>query len=262
MEPRTQRQIIYGALFSAIFIVIIFYIVSRFVSFSGTCFDNKQNGNEEGIDCGGRCISCEEKNLKAPQILKTQFFKEKEGIYDVVSQIKNLNQNFAATSFDYKFIFYNQQGDDIFEKSGTSWFLPRENKYIIENGLRVNKNFDRVDFVIENLKWQAFNKNLPQFIFSNISFGAVPSPGVGFYQVSALVNSRSIQDFRDVTINAVLFDNQDNILSVNKTKIANFRSSETKSLLIKWFNPFSGTVTKVFLDGQTNIFDLNNLIVR
>ena len=55
MTWAAKRQLQYLSGFLAIILVIVLIIIAPYLRSDPTCFDGKQNGNEEGIDCGGSC---------------------------------------------------------------------------------------------------------------------------------------------------------------------------------------------------------------
>ena len=59
-----------------------------------SCFDSKQNQDEEGVDCGGKnCIPCANK-IAEPTILWSRFFVLKDGFVDGAALIENPNEFF------------------------------------------------------------------------------------------------------------------------------------------------------------------------
>ena len=50
-----KRHLLYLSGFLAIILVIVLTIIAPYLRSDPTCFDGKQNGNEEGVDCGRSC---------------------------------------------------------------------------------------------------------------------------------------------------------------------------------------------------------------
>ena len=97
MNSRLAKQIFYAAGYlSAFLTVFIIYLI--WFKPATTCFDNRRNQNETGIDCGGQCPACEIKTLILPEVSWLKYFPADNQII-VAAEIKNSNLNYAADFF-------------------------------------------------------------------------------------------------------------------------------------------------------------------
>src|SRR3989344_6654280 len=64
MSPRMAKRLFYGAIFAAFWIAMVIIINLGSSREVPTCFDGRQNQEEEKIDCGGPCTPCVLKDLK------------------------------------------------------------------------------------------------------------------------------------------------------------------------------------------------------
>ncbi len=134
---RAIKQIIYGALYLIVAGAIVYGLSSLNIFSAPSCFDNKQNQKEEGIDCGGPCVSCAIKSLQ-PFRSKIEIFGI-DGNTSAVITFANPNLDYGADSFSYVLNFYNQQKEKIFSLTKNSLIYPAEaQKIIIEPNLRVS----------------------------------------------------------------------------------------------------------------------------
>lgn len=134
---RLLKQLLYGTFFLAIIGGFAYGIYFLALRPTPSCFDNRQNGQEAGIDCGGpSCISCEEKNLKPLSLLPTVLFRTDRS-FSASAEVKNPNSIFGARLFDYEVFFYDASGNVLRSASGKSFIYPGESKYIIDAGARI-----------------------------------------------------------------------------------------------------------------------------
>jgi len=163
MDKRLFKQLIIALIFLMILAGLgtgIFFALRP----QPTCFDNKQNQGEEGVDCGGPCaLSCEVKTLSPLTLSKVYSFLYQNRI-DLVAQIFNPNENWGVKSFKYKFILYGDFGQ-IQEVGGSDFILPKESKLIVVPAIilnLVNNKINKIDFFFDdkNINWQKINPDL------------------------------------------------------------------------------------------------------
>jgi len=102
-----------------------------------SCEDGILNQNEEQIDCGGICISCEAKNFQliigSPQSLDAG-----EGKVTIVASIENTNQNYAVKGVRYLINIKDKIGRELKTIEKDTNISPTSIRYIIEPGLNFN----------------------------------------------------------------------------------------------------------------------------
>ncbi len=132
MDARKTKQIIYGTIFLAVIFLLIstFYFV--FLKPAPTCFDNKQNGNETGIDCGGSCQPCELKNVKSLEARIEKIIVVDDNHLAVLIEATNPNFGVGAKDFIYNLRISSAGGQLLKEISGHSFIYPSARKYILE----------------------------------------------------------------------------------------------------------------------------------
>jgi len=137
MNNRLQKQIIIGAIFLVIFLSAgagIYLAVRP----EATCFDNKRNQRETGVDCGGPCISCDLKNNPPITIQKQPtFFVTQDNKINIFFQLMNSDTEWGAKSFSYQLTLNGQNGE-IQELNFSDFILPQEIKYILLPQVEVN----------------------------------------------------------------------------------------------------------------------------
>src|SRR3989338_4455956 len=93
-----------------IFAVFVFLIVGGLIYYfqaEPTCFDKRQNQDEEGVDCGGQCAPCSEQ-IHDLTILLSRAFSVRECSYDAAALLDNQNQFLGSKNLVYAFKLYDK----------------------------------------------------------------------------------------------------------------------------------------------------------
>ncbi len=149
MEKRTQKQLIIGLVFVLILGGAVYGLIDWFFIIEPTCFDQIQNGEEEGIDCGTiACgMACEEA-IKPLQVSDEKLFKMGTGDYDFVAKIVNPNISYGASEVRYSIALAGSG-----TKSGTTYILPGQTKYIVVTSLRTDTYISSTGLKVEFVEW-------------------------------------------------------------------------------------------------------------
>lgn len=259
MSPYFKKQLIISFVYLTIFAAIVggAYFIFRSPA---TCFDQKQNQDEEGVDCGGPCSTCQEASL-APRVLWAKAFLVEENSYDLAAEIENKNVNYGAEILSYTFKIFDSRNNIIKEKSGKSYIMPREKKYIIETVslsgipakvvLEFSKEINWQKFKsVEELKLPIFQQNLDTK--SKNGYAAI---------ARGTVYNQTRFDLDTIDINIVVYDKKGNPVGVNRTQKNTVKSGEGRSFEVGWPKSLSGTdELKAEMRAYTNIFSDDNFI--
>jgi hypothetical protein len=233
---RTRRQLLYFGIFAAIVIVVIgglvWYLYPR-----PTCFDGKQNGGEEGIDCGGPCKRCvgEVQDLK---VLWARFFKSKEGFYDVAALIENPNAFAGIPALSYQFKIYDAKNILLAIKEGSVFVNPAEEFVIFETDMKIIGRTPSRAFIefAEEKNWKRVEKEKTTFSIARRDFINFPFP-----RLSVEIRNKSLDNLKNVFVTAVLFDEEGGALGVSSTKIDLIPAEASSFAYFTWSAPFEKT---------------------
>ena len=179
MPSRTIKQLIYGGFFLTVIFLIGFGVYWIFSS-RASCFDNKQNQSEEGIDCGGPCVSC---GIKYPKNLNASWVKTLpagENKTIAVSGIENPNVE-VGSEFSYTVNIFSKDGVILKTLNSDSFIYAGEKKYLVDVLDADFKNIDKAEISFSNVNFKPksdFSKpkaEIREFkteIFSNIASSA------------------------------------------------------------------------------------------
>jgi hypothetical protein len=258
----TKRSII-AFLYFAIVAVLGVLVYYAFIKVPETCFDNKQNQNEAGIDCGGVCQAVCRDTIVGEDLQFTEiaFVPGGNGKYDVLGKVYNPNDVAGASLFAYTVVLKGSDGAIIAARSGESYILPQENKYILELNLETTAVPLAAVFTVERVEWVRLSGyqekpdvNIYQKNYSEIFSGA------GFSEAKGLLSNKSPYDFRAITVKVVLRDSAGSPLAFNSTEIRTVRSSEERDFRLVWPNAFPGAVEKVEMEVDADVYHSDNFI--
>lgn len=254
MDSRTTKQAIYGSFFIGIFILIIAGIYFLFFRTGPTCFDNIQNQNETGIDCGGPCaISCEQKYA---QPLVVNFVKKiKDGANKTVllAEVKNPNFEYASDDFIYSFDTYDIAGNKLQSIAGHSFIYPGETKNLFEV-INADKNEFSEQLTFSQYDWKSkasFKNPDVEIKSSQININAAGS--VYPLTVTGVVKNNDFVKVSKVILSAFVYNSMATIIGVSKTELENFNPTDERNFTIIFptdidTSLISQSATKVYVD--------------
>ncbi|RJQ14209.1 hypothetical protein C4553_01515 [Candidatus Parcubacteria bacterium] len=239
-----QRQIIFGTFVVLVIIVIgygIFLLTAR--PPEPTCFDNIQNQEEEGPDCGGPCdISCEEKYPIPINASFSRAIEGRENIFDVVFEIENKNTFMVAENFDYQIDFFDRNGNVITTKSGSSYSWPKEKRFLIESSIAA-PNLASAKLYVRKTEWinsEKANIKKPEIVLVAERMGSPELGQVGFYQIDTFFQNETLQQISLVDVNVLVFDDLNQLIAVNKARLPDIKPLDKRLFKSLWFSPFIG----------------------
>lgn len=249
MSIWARQKKIYVSLLLIIFILSVISI-SLFFSFSKpiSCFDGKQNGLEEGVDCGGTCsLKCNEEPKRIIP-LWTRPFKLSDGVFSAVSYVENQNRDLSSEN-KVEIVLYDKNGDQITRAT--------KNVLILENG--ITPIFIPHIITQNRVPTRATTRFIQDFVFTDefvrpdITFSDIEINESPAISVRATATNNSNYSIREIDFVAILYNEKDVAVSASKTFKRNFKAGEIIDLNFTWVLPFdlidvsggSGEIKKV-----------------
>ncbi len=251
MGWRFRKRLFYIS-FIILIILIIFGPKLYKIIFYPSCYNNRQDPNEEGIDCGGPCIPCSVKELKdiIIQTPEPTILVYPDETMDLIGIIKNPNENYGLKYIEYKFILYGGNREK-FEKEGKTYILPLESKYIIESGLQVPQfEIIKKEFKVFYKKedWQKLETELPKITLLNYE--------IKDKEFDAEIINENLIDYPSVGLIFIFKDEYEEILGTFKTIAYDLKAGERRKISYYNLPPLLGKPYKVILYPEVNIFEL------
>ena len=214
MNIRSTKRITIALIFLFIIAVASWGIISLSKNgpqIKATCYDEKQNQGEEGVDCGGPCaVECNKID-----ILSVKYIYIKDGLYSVVAEVRNLDQNRGADNIPYTFELLNSAGEVASKESGSTFILPNQKKYIIEPRLESSQSVSRARLSFQDIvvDWQRVDEKFqsPFLVIRDKEYRILGNEP-GYSQASGVVINKSNLGFEAVKAEVVVFDGEGEIV--------------------------------------------------
>ena len=233
-----KKQIRFFSAFAAAVLLILAGII-YFVRQDPTCFDKRQNQDEEGIDCGGAdCLPCSNQ-IRDINILWTRPFRIADGVYDFAALTENNNSFLKAAKMDYFVKFYDSDNILIAIKQNSTFAGAGEKFVIFEPGIVTQHRVPtRAILEIASVNWDKGGK-IPlklDVLSTNRFLGASSTPP----RVEAIIKNQLNAEYRNIEATAVLWDAGDTALGVSRTFVDRFDIDEIKTLTFTWPTGING----------------------
>lgn len=255
---RAKRQLGYLSILAGVVLIFIFhYFISPAISVAPTCFDGSQNGDEQGIDCGGSCAKiC---SFQANNLLLrwARVFPVTSSIYNAMAYVDNQNPGSAIRKISYEFRVYDDKGIFIISRTGESFIGPVGRFVIFEPSLDVGNRVPAKTLFkfTEAPAWEKIDRRFETFPVSirdkNLS-GADLAP-----KLTAEVANDSIYDLSNVPVVAIVYDKDGNALAASRTFLDKLPKNSAEPVYFTWPKPFSGQVSSTDIFPEINPFSIS-----
>ena len=245
-------------------IVVTPLVVAGFVTVKraipeSTCFDNRKNQNETGVDCGGLCLSCE---LTYPQPIKVFWARAvpvRENSYDVAAQIQNSNELVSSVDVEYEFTLYDDFGP-LITRTGKTFLYAQERTLVIEQNIETVRLATRTEFRISHVVWQEKRDLIPTIIAERRVYSIAEDRGRKQGVVDITLFNKSPYDFAQADVQIAVLDKEGNLLGVNKIQVEHILSQSRLMLKAIWPQIFTGDVAIINIEPRVNIFDPHTIL--
>jgi hypothetical protein len=244
MSWASRRQFFYIMIVVLTIALILFGVFYKVIFQAPTCYDKKQNGGEQGVDCGGMCALYCAEQVSSPVVLWSRAFHVIGNNYNLLAYVENQNKRGSVQKADYEFRVYDTNNQLIGTRTGSTFIPPNQRFPIFESRFDVGDSTPRsVTFSFKgNLVWVVKDPvlaTLPLRIDRIILGEDTEAPNL-----SARISNESIYDLPEFDVITILYDSTHNAIAVSKTHKDGLASNTSTTLLFTWPNPFSDTPVK------------------
>ncbi len=253
----SKRKFIYLGVLLGLIVVFLIIFLWPYFNQEPTCFDQKQNGDESGIDCGGSClISCSAENYKLVT-LWSRAFPVTEGNYNLMAYVENQNRESGIAKINYEFRVYDEDNIFLARREGYTFITSNDRTAVFEGGIEAgNRKPSRVDFTFTSVPiWVKINRDqrnaLSVSVEDKVLSNVFESP-----KINANVVNNTLKNIKDLDIFVVLYDEEDNVINVSKTFVQYLPKNSKYPIVFTWPEPLSKNPSRVDIFPQVNIFEL------
>ncbi len=244
----SKRQLTIAGIVLGAMALVVFLVVRSAVSETPTCFDQKQNGTERGVDCGGSCVLYCKNELVPVAVKYSRTFPVTSTVSSAVAYVENQNSDAAISRIQYQFKLYDEEQRFIGERNGETYIGLTGPAAIFEGGIQVGSRVAksvRFSFTSEPY-WQRPDSRASQIVL--LGEGGVLSNSDTRPKLSGTVrNTSSLYSARDVEVVGIVYDVEGNAVGVSRTVIPGIAPGEVVPVTFTWPTPFSSAGVKTEL---------------
>jgi hypothetical protein len=206
-----RRKTLYSGVIFVIGFILLVIVYELFFTAVATCFDGKQNNGEAGVDCGGSCSLLCHDTAHDPVVLWSRAFGVGSAVgqgnyYTAAAYVQNNNVGAGAKQVKYSLQLFDTNNALIVERDGVANIPPVQVVPIIEPNIGVgNRTVSRTLF--------AFTDDPTTIVWNKVPASQLPTLRVtqqnlssDASRLSAIVVNDTLNDAKNVTVAAVLFD--------------------------------------------------------
>jgi hypothetical protein len=252
-----QRQFLYLVILILFISIFGFLIISPSLNKAPSCVDNKQDGTETGVDCGGLCANACFAQVDPVSVLWARAFKVVPGRYNAVAYLVNHNKNTAVEKISYRFRFADVNNVFIGKREGTTFIPTAGNFAVFEPGIDIGNSipvYVTFEFT-EAPQWlQVSQQKIDQVkvLVSNIQLtGETTSP-----RLTATVKNNSLFTIPNVSVIVILYDAGGNAISTSRTFLDQLSPLESSDINFTWPEPLPGAVVAKEIIPMYDIFSV------
>lgn len=233
------RQLQYGGAFGLLVSSLFAGVYFSYFYNPPNCFDNRQNGEERGVDCGGACTRICAIDVVKPVVVWARSFEVTSGQYNAVAYVENRNKNAASPVVPYTMTLYDEAGV-IATREGTT-ILPPDSVYpIFEARITTDGRVPTRTFLElgEAELWVPASAGREQFtVNSRTLTGADERP-----RLSSSITNNALTEAEAVEVVATIFDARGNALTASRTFVDRFPARGTTEVVFTWPEPIAKTI--------------------
>lgn len=252
-----RKQVFYFSIIAGAILIALAIVIYPHFNKAPTCFDGEQNGDESGIDCGGSCQKVCTQEALGLVTLWSRAFEVTPGKYNVMAYIENQNRDSGVPLISYEFKVYDENNIFIARRQGTAFITSNDRTAIFEAGIETgNRIPGRVTFEFTSapmwLKVNRAQRNaLAVSAEDKVLSGLSSSP-----KLSAQIVNKTLYEFKDLDVYAILYDEGGNVMTVSKTLIDILPKNASAPVVFTWVGALPSEPTRIDIFPQINIFAL------
>ncbi|HVY72569.1 MAG TPA: hypothetical protein VG984_00745 [Candidatus Paceibacterota bacterium] len=241
-----RRKYTYSGVVIVLLLILAYALYSSLFSAAPTCFDGRENGDEQGVDCGGSCSLLCEQQSKQPTIAWSRSFlvgssttNGPANVYTSAAYVQNPNVGSGAHNVAYSFQLFDADNHLIVERSGVADIPPVPVVPIIVPNINTGSRVvARTLITFAGLPaWNLITAgSIPRIELSNQQLTSDGS------RLSLTLNNNTTTDAKNITVVGVLFDADGAALAASKSLVPVLAHKSTQDVVLTWQGGVPGVV--------------------
>jgi len=228
----TKRQLFYFSIVASVVLAVFVGVYFTYFQKEPSCFDNKKNQGELGVDCGGTCLLLCPSQTSDIIVLWSRPVKVVSGLYDAIAMIENPNFNAGVQKISYSFEFYDRNNVFITERKGSTFINPNERFAIFESGIATGERVPtRALFEFnEEPRWIHTTTEKTKILVKNERLESLEFKP----KLRATLTNSSVFDERKIVVTALLSNKDNNVVGVSETEVDIIEKDGTRDITFTW----------------------------
>lgn len=240
--------------------LVAFFIYHKATSVPPTCFDNKKNGGETNIDCGGTCLQYCPNELSDPKVRWVRSFEITPGFVHAVAYIEHSYPTAAAQKVNYQFKLYDDKNSIITERVGSTYLGPMGKSAIVETLIPVGNSAvatTRFSF-LPPIPWEKSDPKFSQVVIKTDR--SLLESFSGGTRLTVVLDNQSRYSFSSVDAVALLYDERDNVITASKILVPIIPALGKQTIYFTWPTKFdTKTVRTIEVIPRFNVYSATAL---
>ncbi len=194
------------------------------------CFDKAQNGDERGVDCGGKCVRVCKEDTKPLLVHFARTLEVADGVWGAVASVENRNTGAGAKDVPYVFKLYDAENLLLYERHGTAFVPPRKVFAVFEGKMASG---DRTP-VRATFAWEeqpVFERmDEPELLIRTKGFTTTAQGST----LEATITNPSRTGVRGIEATALLFDESGDVIGASATVLKQLSGEGSAVLTFTW----------------------------
>ncbi len=229
-----RRKLSYMTGLLTFLFVVSFLVFQSSTKVVPTCFDNKKNGGESGVDCGGTCLSYCPNELSDPKVRWVRSFEISPGIVHSIAYIEHSYPASSSRGARYVFKLYDDKNSLITQKEGVTYLGPMGRSAIVENLIQTGNSkvaLTRFAF-LPPITWEKSDPAFSQVVIKTDR--NLLEAFEGGLRLTATLENKSRYSFENIDVVAILYDENDNAINVSKILLPNISGLSNQTVYFTW----------------------------
>ncbi|MBX4195930.1 hypothetical protein KW796_03220 [Candidatus Parcubacteria bacterium] len=204
-----------------------------------SCSNNKQDGDETGIDCGGGCeLICKPEVLPLLTKGSARVLQIATSTYEVAILLENPNINGRVVRAPYTFTIYSGSDKTPVKIMKGDTYIGRSSTFAIFGGPFTASSTAPLRAVFTwdgDLKWENSSDPLPNISVTNVNF---TNSSTSAPRLEAQLTNRSQNNARNIEAIVLLSDQNGNVVGTGRTFVDLLESGASTPIVFTWTSPF------------------------
>ncbi|HEU0085567.1 MAG TPA: hypothetical protein VFQ59_01250 [Candidatus Paceibacterota bacterium] len=253
-----KRQLMFIGVFVLFLGTLGYMVISPIVNRLPTCEDGRQNGDEQGVDCGGSCALVCLYQVDQVSILWSRAFEVVPGRYNAVAYLENHNPTSAIRKIKYRFRFADEDNIYIGMREGETLVPPSAKFAVFEPALDFGNSapvYVTFEF-LETPVWVKAPEDRMRDINILVSEVTLENEATD-PRLSAKIKNDSLFIVPDIDVVTLLYDENGNAISASRTYVEELKRGESKEITFTWPQGFKETIIAKEIIPMYDIFMAN-----